>query len=129
MCSEPAAAPAPRPAKGLGTWFAVLAIVGITSWTVSVYDAVAEPGADSIRALFMMGIGTWIFAPAAVRSVDRQDLRPRWFWIFGGLVGGVFALVPLWQHGREWKSTRRKVFGWLWFAAAAVLIVGIAAAG
>ena len=33
--------------------------------------------------------------------------------LIGGFLGGLGALIPLWQHGNEWESRTRQVIGWL----------------
>ena len=107
---------------GLWVWSVIVLVLGVIGTVVTLYEVFAE---QNFRSLVQTGIGTWIWTPIALRAIRRQDLKPRWFWGTAGAVGGVLFLVPIWHHGREWKSTRTKVFGWIVFIAFAAWLAGV----
>jgi hypothetical protein len=91
-------------------WAVFIIILGAADTINTLYEVFFEANAKHV---IPTAIRSWIWAPVAYRAASRQDLRPRWFWIAVGTLGGLLAMVPIWERGREWKSKTRQVLGWL----------------
>ncbi len=107
---------------GLWVWAVIVGIVGLAGTVELLYEIGFEHRSSPIVGLVL---GVWIWVPLTIQAIRRQGLSPRWFWVTVGTVGGPLALVPIWHHGREWKSTWRKVVGWLFFMAVIAYYVGV----
>jgi drug/metabolite transporter (DMT)-like permease len=106
---------------GLWVWSVIVLLLGAAGTIGTLYEIAFEA---NFKSIVPTAIGSWIWAPVALRAARRQDLNPRWFWVVAGTLGGPLAMVPIWHHGREWKSTRTQVVGWLIFIAVACWLVG-----
>jgi len=104
--------PKPERMMGLRVWAVIVGIVGVSGVLNSLYAIAVE---RDFSGIIICVVGVWIWAPLAIQAIRRQALSPRWFWFIVGTVGGPLVLIPIWHHGREWKSTSRKVIGWLLF--------------
>lgn len=92
----------------LGLWIWSILVALLCVWTV--FHAVF--GANPL-AVILMAVWVILWAVASVRAVERQSLRPRWYWVIVGSLGGILMMVPIWHHGREFKSRWDKVISWL----------------
>jgi hypothetical protein len=104
--------------RGLWVWAIIVAILGAGGLAITAYELLTAPNAKLAGEAFRQVVSIAIWANLSVRVADRQILSPRWFWITAGTVSGAAVVVPLWHHGREWKSRGRMIAGWSFFVFA-----------
>ena len=110
----------PPPSLRLWIWTIVMALLSSLEIAATLYEAISTRTLDASVPLGPW-FGVWLIV--VIRTIKRQDLTPSWFWAFAGATSGLLVIVPLWHHGREWKSTWRKWAGWTWFVLTVILVV------
>ena len=108
------------PMMGLWVWAVIAGLLCVIGALGTLYEIAVE---HKTSRIFGLALGFWIWAPLAIKAIRRQRLSPRWFWVTVGTAAGPLVLVPIWHRGREWKSTSRKVVGWLFFMAVIAYVV------
>jgi hypothetical protein len=105
---------------GLWVWAVIAGILAVLGGLGTLYEIAVE---HKTSRIFGLVLGFLIWAALANKAIRRQGLSPRWFWVTLGTAAGPLVLVPIWHNGREWKSTPRKVVGWLFFMAVLAYVV------
>src|SRR5437867_7225685 len=96
---------------GLWVWSVIVLILGAVGKIETHYEIAIEA---NMKSVVPTAIGSWIWAPVALRAARRQDLKPRWFLVVTGTLGGPLAMVPIWApwpRVEEYPDTG----GWLAF--------------
>ena len=106
------------PTKALWVWSIVIVLLSALGIAFTLYEVVSAGSTIAIVELVRFAIWGAIFGWLARQSAERQNFTRRRFWMTAGVFGGVLVVVPMWHHGREWKSAARRVGGLLFFTLA-----------
>jgi drug/metabolite transporter (DMT)-like permease len=104
------------PGVGLWVWTVIVTLLGFAGFAMTIYEAISSPSAR-VAGEICSGV---LWGAVVLRATKRQGLTPTWIWVTSGVTSGLLAVVPIWHHGREWKSTWRKMAGWTWFILFAI---------